>query len=271
MAEKIEDKKKKFAEGLWKFCTDIFSNEKEAPKKVKFKTDNEKNKTYFADAKLQDGTMITYDGDTPMVGMPIMVLPSDGTAPIPAPDGVMVVEDGSEIEVKNGVIVSVEPVEDMSQENIDQNTPPDPNKKNIQMDNKTPVTEQAAKRLIESHVKETVFSKTEVDEKLKAFTTEFETLKTEFADLKKSSDAIKSENETLVKEFGTIKAENVELRKSNETLSKFAKQIPTILEEAGFKPQVQETEEEKKKRLEAFQSETKPKMTRKEWQQLMNV
>lgn len=60
----------------------------------------------FKDVKLADGvTIISYDGETPMQGMPVYVITPDGRLPLP--DGDYQLEDGTIISVSGGLIASV--------------------------------------------------------------------------------------------------------------------------------------------------------------------
>ena len=60
----------------------------------------------FIDAKLVDGTEIKVEGDSLVAGAKVVVKQED--AEIPAPDGKHELEDGTKVETKDGVIVSVE-------------------------------------------------------------------------------------------------------------------------------------------------------------------
>jgi hypothetical protein len=62
-------------------------------------------KEIFVDAKLVDGTQIKVEGDALAEGAKVVVVTPD--AEIPAPDGVHELEDGTKVETKDGVIVSV--------------------------------------------------------------------------------------------------------------------------------------------------------------------
>lgn len=62
-------------------------------------------KEIFVNAKLKDGTEIKVDGEELLAGGKVVVVTPD--AEIPAPDGVHELEDGTKIETKDGVIVSV--------------------------------------------------------------------------------------------------------------------------------------------------------------------
>jgi hypothetical protein len=63
-------------------------------------------KEIFLDAKLSDGTVIKIEGDAVTEGAKVIVVTEQGE--IPAPDGVHELEDGSKIEVKDGIISYVE-------------------------------------------------------------------------------------------------------------------------------------------------------------------
>ena len=56
----------------------------------------------FKETKLKDGTVIYYEGEMPVEGIEVWVIPSDGTENLPAPDGVHELEDGTKIEVYQG-------------------------------------------------------------------------------------------------------------------------------------------------------------------------
>lgn len=188
----------------------------------------------FKEAKLKDGTTVTYDGDMPMERMEIWVIPAEGGDNLPAPDGVHELEDGTQVEVVAGKITKVVAPAAMS-------TPP--------VATAVPETEAVAKRLIESHVKETVYSKQEVEDKLKAIADGFETYKSE---TEKTLSAFKSENETLTKALGEAKAETATVKAN---FSKFSTETLAMLKEFGGEPQVPES----KKKPAEFQSE-KPEL-----------
>jgi preprotein translocase subunit YajC len=64
-----------------------------------------KVKEVFIDATLKDGTKIKVDGDQLLAGGKVVVVTPD--AEIPAPDAVHELEDGTKVETKDGIIVSV--------------------------------------------------------------------------------------------------------------------------------------------------------------------
>lgn len=197
------------------------------PKKVETFMDKMKtlivesfSKKTFAEVKLKDGTVIAYDGDMPMEGMEVWVIPSDGTDKLPAPDGVLVLEDGSQIEVVAGKITKVAPAEAM--------------KTDAGTTQSIPETEAAAKRIVESTIKETVFTKDEVTAKIKevtdSFTAQFDAHKKESTD---SITALTSANEALTKELATAKAETETVKNQ---FSKFSTDTLEILKEFGGQP-----------------------------------
>jgi len=65
-------------------------------------------KEVFLDGKLSDGTVIKVEGDSIVEGAKVVVVTDQGE--MPAPTGVHELEDGTKIEVTDGVITYVEPV-----------------------------------------------------------------------------------------------------------------------------------------------------------------
>jgi hypothetical protein len=63
----------------------------------------------FVEAKLVDGTVVKVEGDSLVEGAAVKVVTEQGE--VPAPDGVHELEDGSKIEVKDGVIAAIKAVE----------------------------------------------------------------------------------------------------------------------------------------------------------------
>lgn len=64
-------------------------------------------KEIFVEAKLKDGTIVKVEGDSLAEGAAVKVVTEDMPEGIAAPDGVHMLEDGTEIETKEGLIVSV--------------------------------------------------------------------------------------------------------------------------------------------------------------------
>lgn len=62
-------------------------------------------KEIFVEAKLEDGTVVKVEGDSLAEGAKVVVVTPD--AEIPAPDGVHKLDDGTEIETKDGMIASI--------------------------------------------------------------------------------------------------------------------------------------------------------------------
>jgi len=247
MPENIETKKEKF----FKFMTEFFNPTKEIFKTVKLK-DGQSIRYQFADVRTKDGATISYDGEMPMEGMPIWVIPSDGTEPIAPADGVLILEDGTEIEVKGGVIAAVKVAGGAA-----------PAKEGEMGTKEVSATEAAAvKSIIESTIKETTFSK---DEVVAMFATHKAETEKEIASLKEANVALSSANESLTTEIGKVSAANETMKAENAKLVEFSKQFPEFLKEIGMQPQVEETEEQKKKRLGTFSNEKPKAMTDKEF------
>jgi hypothetical protein len=64
-------------------------------------------KEIFLEAKLKDGTIVKVEGEGLAEGAAVKVVTEDMPDGIPAPDGVHMLEDGTEVETKDGMIVSV--------------------------------------------------------------------------------------------------------------------------------------------------------------------
>jgi len=217
------------------------------------------DKVNFIDVKLKDGTMITYDGDMPIVGIPVFVLPSDGTEKIAPADGVLEFEDGTKIEVKEGIIIAVMPMEEeVVEEVVEVGMHP----KKDEMQNKIPATEQSARRLIESNIKETIFTK---DEVLAMFSSYKSKITKDINAITESNTALLSANESLTNEIAKVSASNEMLVNEVKNISAFSKKLPKLLAEFGATPQVTATNEDKKVNAESFQSTPLPKLSDAEW------
>lgn len=207
-----------------------------------------KNEEKFADVKASDGTtVISYDGDMPMVGMPIYVInPADNTR-LPMPDGVVELEDGTEIETVGGLIVAIEPA---AAEPVE--PPAAVPTSNPQM---TEAPEQTAKRIIESIVKESHFEaavKTAIDKAIVAVTESFAT----------ENKVLSDKNEALVTELAEAKATVSTLVESFKKFESFSAKMLEQIEKFGGEPQVKP--EEKPKEFRNEKPEVK-KLTDAEW------
>ena len=69
-------------------------------------------KEIFVEAKLKDGTVVKVEGDSLAEGAAVKVVTQDMPDGVPAPDGVHILDDGTEIETKDGMIVSVKEMVD---------------------------------------------------------------------------------------------------------------------------------------------------------------
>jgi len=72
-----------------------------------------KVKEIFVEAKLKDGTVVKVEGDSLVEGAAVKVVTEEMPDGIAAPDGVHMLEDGTEIETNGGMIVSVKSPEGM--------------------------------------------------------------------------------------------------------------------------------------------------------------
>ena len=118
-------------------------------------------KETFVDAKLMDGTIIRYESLE--VGMPLMVIDEAGNE-LPAPDGEHELEDGTKVTVEGGIITEIAT---KAEEAPEAETPEE-----------MPIEQPMA--AVETVSKE-----------------DFETLKSEVADLKSKFEEFSKTNETL--------------------------------------------------------------------------
>ena len=175
-----------------------FSAEKPAePVEVKFK-----------DMKLQDGTtIISIDGEELAIGVPVYVMTPEGR--LPAPDGELVLEDGTQLTVKDGLVAEVAtPEAEVPEGEVAAEPATVP-----------PAAEDMGtkpKRVIKSQVEEHVFN---------AFKEEAETKANE---LKAELEAIKAEFEALKEKF-------------NKSLE-FNKEVFSVVEKMSEQPSTQATE-----------------------------
>jgi len=171
----------------------------------------EKVELKFTDAKLQDGTIVSYDGEVPMAGVSIFVIDTAGQR-LPAPDGEHVFEDGTIVQVVGGVIKEVKQAAPSSEpkapEEMQDNQTPNQN---------TPMTPAEVKSIIETVIKETVFSKEEMESKM----------------AEKMLD--------IPSKFEAIEKENTALKAEVEKLSALLKETFSIVEKIASAPSVEPT------------------------------
>ena len=158
-------------------------------------------KLNFKDIMLPDGSTLRYEGDMPMVQMPVTIVQPDGTE-LPAPDAIYEMEDGTSIEVIGGIIVTVTPpaTEVETPESAMPTTPQE-------MENNT----ATVKTLIETHTKEHHFTKEEVTSMLEqsvvGMTEKFATATKELADKIEVMEGYNSDLSALVLKFSEQPAE----------------------------------------------------------------
>lgn len=158
-------------------------------------------KLNFKDIMLPDGSTLRYEGDMPMVQMPVTIVQPDGTE-LPAPDAIYEMEDGTSIEVIGGIIVTVTPpaTEVETPESAMPTTP-------TEMENNT----ATVKTLIETHTKEHHFTKEEVTSMLEqsvvGMTEKFATATKELSDKIEVMEGYNSDLSALVLKFSEQPAE----------------------------------------------------------------
>lgn len=162
-------------------------------------------KLNFKDIMLPDGSTLRYEGDMPMVQMPVTILQPDGTE-LPAPDAIYEMEDGATIEVIDGIIVTVTPPvaeAEVDAKDKEKGMPTTPH----EMENNT----ATVKTLIETHTKEHHFTKEEVTSMLEqsvvGMTEKFATATKELADKIEVMEGYNSDLSALVLKFSEQPAE----------------------------------------------------------------
>ena len=170
-------------------------------------------KLNFKDIMLPDGSTLRYEGDMPMVQMPVTIVQPDGTE-LPAPDAIYEMEDGATIEVIDGIIVTVTPpVAEAEVESKDKEKEYKDKEKGMpttphEMENNT----ATVKTLIETHTKEHHFTKEEVTSLLEQsvvnMTEKFATATKELADKIEVMEGYNSDLSALVLKFSEQPAEN---------------------------------------------------------------
>ena len=166
----------------------------------------------FKDMKLQTGEIISIDGEELAIGVPVYLMTPEGR--LPAPDGDMVLEDGTTLSIKDGLVAEVgAPEAEVPEGEVaaEPSTVP-------------PAAEEMGtkpKRVIKSQVEEHVFN---------AFKEEAETKANE---LKAELEAIKAEFEALKEKFNKSLEFNKEVF---SVVEKMAEQPATEATEAKPKP-----------------------------------
>lgn len=162
-------------------------------------------KLNFKDIMLPDGSTLRYEGDMPMVQMPVTIVQPDGTE-LPAPDAIYEMEDGATIEVIDGIIVTVTPPvaeAEVESKDKEKGMPTTPH----EMENNT----ATVKTLIETHTKEHHFTKEEVTSMLEQsvvnMTEKFATATKELADKIEVMEGYNSDLSALVLKFSEQPAE----------------------------------------------------------------
>ena len=192
-------------------------------------------KLNFKDIMLPDGSTLRYEGDMPMVQMPVTIVQPDGTE-LPAPDAIYEMEDGATIEVIDGIIVTVTPPvaeAEVESKDKEKGMPTTPH----EMENNT----ATVKTLIETHTKEHHFTKEEVtsllEQSVVGMTEKFATATKELADKIEVMEGYNSDLSALVLKFSEQPAETSvkklpvnlksEVTSKRESLEEYRKRMNT--------------------------------------------
>lgn len=151
--------------------------------KEAFKLLGEQTEQKFKQETLQDGTVVSYDGDAPQLNAPLYVVTPDGQQ-LPCPDGEVTLPSGLVATVVSGVITELEPAGTPETPATDVETPaPIGGGQGMSESN---LTAPQAKAIIESIVRESRFA-IEMEEKFAAFKAENDALKAELESVKAES------------------------------------------------------------------------------------
>ena len=171
---------------------------------ILFKEEGKEVSTFkLGEAKLKTGEAIMYEGDTPVQGAAVAIQTTDGW--LPAPDGPLELEDGTIIEVSQGLIATVTPAQPAAQAAAP--VTPDPNMEQNK-ETANPAQDAAVERTIESIVKETHFTeavseivKTMIPEAKEVDLTE---INTKLQALEDSNKKLSEANENQAKQIGAL-------------------------------------------------------------------
>lgn len=147
----------------------------------------------FVDAKLADGeTIIRYDAEKLDIGVPVFVITEQGA--VEAPDADHVLEDGTMFTTVGGIVTAITPAEEEKEVEIE-----------IAAAAPVVATESKAKSIIESTIKESHFTKDEVN----AMFAEIVTVKETFEAKQKSKlseleTEIAAQKETIKQMFSLL-------------------------------------------------------------------
>ena len=172
-----------------------------------------KEELKFTDAKLDDGvTIVRFPSDAPTVGEPLTVITEQGE--LPAPDADIVLEDGTQIKVVNGLIAEVVPAEAAPEKGAA------PAGETVAAPMAAPT--QSPKMIVETITKENHFTK-EVED---SYNGKFEAIEKENADLKATIEVLEAKfNEVveLVQVIGSKPSEAPVEKKKTFNAAEFRK------------------------------------------------
>ena len=128
-------------------------------------------KEIFVEAKLKDGTVVKVEGDSLAEGAAVKVVTADVPDGIPAPDGIHILEDGTEVETKDGMIASIKQAAEASAEE-------DAMPEGVEGDG-GPAIEVEMLEMLKDFVKKMSEKMSNMEQKMEAMNSEFNAFKSE--------------------------------------------------------------------------------------------
>jgi hypothetical protein len=166
-------------------------------------------KEIFVSAKLVDGTEIKVEGEELMEGAKVVVITPD--AEVPAPDGVHELEDGTKVETKDGVVVSVKEV--MEEDGMGEPFPEGEPKAEVKSDVSV---EEEVMGLLKDFIKKMGEKMGKMEEKMESVQNEFNAFKKEPAAKKIANGKTDFNKQEITDELDSKIATIMSLRKSNK-------------------------------------------------------
>lgn len=166
-------------------------------------------KEIFVSAKLIDGTEIKVEGEELMEGAKVVVITPD--AEVPAPDGVHELEDGTKVETKDGVVVSVKEV--MEEDGEGEPFPEGEPKAEVKPD---VAVEEEVMSLLKDFIKKMGEKMGKMEEKMESVQNEFNAFKKEPAAKKIANGKTDFNKQEITDELDSKIATIMSLRKSNK-------------------------------------------------------
>lgn len=198
----------------------------------------------YGEAMLKDGSMLVWDGDL-MQGTPVFVSTPEGT--LPAPDGVLELEDGSMIDVVGGIVQAIKPADQPADQPADA-APADTTANPVSQE-----AERQPKSVVKSVVEEHRFeeAKTEEKEEEVKYMAESEVSEMVEKAVKEATDKVTEDYTAKFNEMKEIVLKVVDMLK--EPAAK-----PTEQPKTAFQKQV-ETKQEREDKFSSYISQLRNK------------